>query len=240
MSPAAKPKILTTAEFHAAVHALAPAVAVFDCDGTLWSGDAGVGFMRWTIDNGLLSRDTIDWLDDRYRAYLRGEVSELAICGEMVQIYQGLRESEMRSAAAEFFATQIEPNLFAEMQTLVRELQARGSEIWAVSSTCNWVVEEGMRRFEIPSERILATRVAVVEGFVTPTLHRRSHRRGQGRIPGPRRHHAARRRLRQLHPRRRHAGHRPPRLPHRPQPRPARALRPGALARLLPRLRRAA
>ena len=170
MSPAAKPKILTTAEFHAAVHALAPATAVFDCDGTLWSGDAGVGFMRWTIDHGLLSRDTIDWLDDRYRAYLRGEVSELAICGEMVQIYQGLRESEMRSAAAEFFATQIESNLFAEMQTLVRELQARGSEIWAVSSTCNWVVEEGMRRFDIPSERILATRVAVVEGFVTPTL----------------------------------------------------------------------
>ena len=170
MSPAAKPKILTTAEFHAAVHALAPAIAVFDCDGTLWSGDAGVGFMRWTIDHGLLSRDTIDWLDDRYRAYLRGEVSELAICGEMVQIYQGLRESEMRSAAAEFFATQIEPNLFAEMQTLVRELQARGSEIWAVSSTCNWVVEEGMRRFDIPPERILATRVAVVEGFVTPTL----------------------------------------------------------------------
>ena len=170
MSPAAKPKILTTAEFHAAVHALAPEVAVFDCDGTLWSGDAGVGFMRWTIDNGLLSRDTIGWLDDRYRAYLRGEVSELAICGEMVQIYQGLRESEMRSAAAEFFATQIEPNLFAEMQTLVRELQARGSEIWAVSSTCNWVVEEGMHRFEIPPGRILATRVAVVEGFVTPTL----------------------------------------------------------------------
>src|SRR5208283_6231003 len=47
---------------------------------------------------------------------------------------------------------------------------ARGSEIWAVSSTCDWVVEEGMRRFEIPPGRILATRVAVVEGFVTHTL----------------------------------------------------------------------
>jgi phosphoserine phosphatase len=170
VSTAAKPKILITAEFHAAVHALAPAVAVFDCDGTLWSGDAGVGFMRWTVDGGLLSREAIGWLDDRYRAYLRGEVSELAICGEMVQIYQGLRESEMRSAAAEFFAARIEKNIFPEMQLLVRDLQARGSEIWAVSSTCNWVVEEGMSRFEIPPGRILATRVAVVEGFVTPTL----------------------------------------------------------------------
>ena len=97
--------------------------------------------MRWTVDGGLLSRDTIDWLDDRYRAYLRGEVSELAICGEMVQIYQGLRESEMRSAAAEFFATRIEPNLFPEMLALVRQLQARSTQIWAVSSTCNWVID---------------------------------------------------------------------------------------------------
>ena len=172
MSPAAKPQLLTTAEFHAAVHALAPEVAVFDCDGTLWSGDAGTGFMRWTVDGGLLSRKAIDWLDDRYRAYLRGEVSELAICGEMVQIYQGLRESEMRSAAAEFFATRIEPNLFPEMLTLVRDLQARGTEIWAVSSTCNWVIEEGMRRFEIPPDRILAARVAIDSeaGLVTHTL----------------------------------------------------------------------
>ena len=170
MSTAAKPQTLTTAEFHAAVHELAPATAVFDCDGTLWSGDAGVGFMRWTVDHGLLSRDTIDWLDDRYRAYLRGEVSELAICGEMVQIYQGLRESEMRSAAAEFFAERIEKNIFPEMLALIRQLQARGSEIWAVSSTCNWVVEEGMRRFDIAAARILATRVAVVDGFVTHSL----------------------------------------------------------------------
>jgi phosphoserine phosphatase len=168
--PPAIPEVLSTSEFHAAVHALAPEVAVFDCDGTLWSGDAGTGFMRWTVDGGLLSRDTIDWLDDRYRAYLRGEVSELAICGEMVQIYQGLRESEMRSAAAEFFATRIEPNLFPEMLTLVRDMQASGTQIWAVSSTCNWVIEEGMRRFEIPPERILAARVAVVDGFVTHTL----------------------------------------------------------------------
>ena len=172
VSPAAKPQLLTTAEFHAAVHALAPEVAVFDCDGTLWSGDAGTGFMRWTVDGGLLSRKAIDWLDDRYRAYLRGEVSELAICGEMVQIYQGLRESEMRAAAAEFFAKRIEPNLFPEMRTLVRDLQARGTQIWAVSSTCNWVIEEGMRRFEIPPDRILAARVAIDSeaGLVTHTL----------------------------------------------------------------------
>ena len=69
---------------------------VFDCDGTLWSGDAGSSFMKWSIETGLVSREAADWIDARYRAYHRNEVSEIAICGEMVQLYQGLREDELR------------------------------------------------------------------------------------------------------------------------------------------------
>jgi phosphoserine phosphatase len=163
-------KILSTAEFHSAVHALAPRVAVFDCDGTLWSGDAGSTFMRWTIEQGLLSPEAVAWLDDRYRGYLTGQVSELAICGEMVQVYRGLRESDMRAAAATFFSTQIEQNIFPEMLTLTRELQSTGTDIWAVSSTCNWVVEEGVKRFSIPANRVLAARVAITNGIVTDRI----------------------------------------------------------------------
>ena len=170
MSNAVSATLLTTAEFHAAVHALSPRVAVFDCDGTLWSGDAGSGFMRWTIDQGLLSQDAIAWLDQRYKGYLAGQVSELAICGEMVQVYRGLRESDMRAAAAEFFSTQIERNIFPEMLTLIRQLQAAGTEIWAVSSTCDWVIDEGVRRFDIPAKRVLAARVAIANGLVTNTI----------------------------------------------------------------------
>ena len=170
MSNAVSATLLTTAEFHAAVHQLAPRVAVFDCDGTLWSGDAGSGFMRWTIDRGILSPGAIARLDVRYKGYLAGQVSELAICGEMVQIYSGLREADMRAAAAEYFATQIESNIFPEMLTLVRELQTAGTEIWAVSSTCDWVIDEGVRRFNIPANRVLAAHVAIDNGLITDTL----------------------------------------------------------------------
>ena len=162
--------ILTTEQFHARVHSLAPKIAVFDCDGTLWSGDAGSSFMRWTMDTGLLSRDAIDWLNDRYTGYQRGEVSELAICGEMVQVYQGLRESELRRAAADFFLNHIERNIFPEMLQLVTELQAAGTDIWAVSSTCDWVVEEGVKRFNIPANRVLAACVNLENGFATDRL----------------------------------------------------------------------
>jgi phosphoserine phosphatase len=161
---------LSTSEFLASVHALSPAVAVFDCDGTLWSGDAGSGFMNWTIETGLVSREVTDWIDGRYRGYLKGEVSEEAICGEMVQMYQLLREEEMRGAAKVFFEAQIERNIFPEMLALVEELRGKGVEIWAVSSTNNWVIDEGMRRFGIPADRVLAARVEVRDGVVTDVL----------------------------------------------------------------------
>jgi phosphoserine phosphatase len=161
---------LSTLEFLEAVRALSPAVAVFDCDGTLWSGDAGSGFMNWTLETGLVSRDAADWIDGRYRGYLRGEVSEVAICGEMVQMYQRLREEEMRQAAKAFFKAQVERNIFPEMQALVEDLRGKGVELWAVSSTNNWVIEEGVRRFGIPAERVLAAQVEVKDGVVTDVL----------------------------------------------------------------------
>jgi phosphoserine phosphatase len=161
---------LSTSEFHSAVHALSPSVAVFDCDGTLWSGDAGTGFMAWTIETGLVSREATDWIDARYRSYLRGEVSEVAICGEMVQMYQRLREDEMRRAAKVFFESRIASNIFPEMLALGDELRGNGVEIWAVSSTNNWVIEEGVRRFGIPAERVLAACVQVKDGMVTDVI----------------------------------------------------------------------
>ncbi len=99
-SPAVR---LTTPEFLASVLALRPAVAVFDCDGTLWSGDAGYGFMVWSMELGLVSRNASDWIDSQYRLYRSGEVSEMEMCAEMVQVYAGLREDELRKASAEYF-----------------------------------------------------------------------------------------------------------------------------------------
>ena len=126
--------------------------------------------MRWTMDTGLLSREATDWLNSRYAEYKRGTVSELAICGEMVQIYHGLRESELRRAAATFFRDHIERNIFPEMLELVTALQRDGVEIWAVSSTCDWVIEEGVQRFNIPANRVLAARVAIDNGRASERL----------------------------------------------------------------------
>jgi phosphoserine phosphatase len=126
--------------------------------------------MNWTVETGLVSREATDWIDTRYRGYLKGDVSEVAICGDMVQMYQRLREEEMRRAAKTFFESQIERNIFPEMLALVEQLRSKGADIWAVSSTNNWVIEEGVRRFGILADRVLAARVEVKDGVVTDVL----------------------------------------------------------------------
>jgi phosphoserine phosphatase len=148
----------------------APRIAVFDCDGTLWNGDSGHGFMVWSLEHGLVSRSTSDWMDTRYRAYLAGTVSEAQICGEMVQIYSGLREQELRDAAARYFSKHVQPHIFSEMAALVAGMQAANIELWAVSSTNKWVVSEGVRQFGIPQERVLAAEVKVANGMIASDL----------------------------------------------------------------------
>lgn len=161
---------LTTPEFFASVLAPRPAIAVFDCDGTLWSGDAGYGFMVWSIESGLVSRNASDWIDSQYRLYRSGEVSEAEMCAEMVQVYAGLREHELRKATAEYFHAEIEARIFPEMRDLVAQLRAGGTDIWAVSSTNNWLIEEAVRLLGIPAERVLAAAVRVKDGLITSEL----------------------------------------------------------------------
>lgn len=157
----------TAQEFKRLVLEAKPRIAVFDCDGTLWGGDAGYGFMVWSLEQGLVSRSTSDWIDNRHRAYRGGEVSEEDICGEMVQIYEGLRDNELRAAAAEYVSQFVRPRIFAEMIDLVAALKAAGTELWAVSSTNRWVVAEGLRDFGIAEDRVLAADVRVKDGVIS-------------------------------------------------------------------------
>jgi phosphoserine phosphatase len=160
----------TAREFERQVLESRPKVAVFDCDGTLWSGDSGYGFMIWTLETGLVSRSTSDWIDTRYRGYLAGSVSELQICGEMVQIYAGLHEPELRAAAAKYVDEFVRGRIFPEMAALASALRQQDVELWAVSSTNKWVVAEGVRDFGIPESRVLAADVAVKNDIITTDL----------------------------------------------------------------------
>ena len=154
------------------VLALAPGLVVLDCDGTLWAGDSGADFFYWELERGLVPPEVERWARDRYQQYLAGRVSEEQMCGEMVAMHAGREEARLVAAAREFFEREIAGRIFPEMLELAVRLRAAGAELWAVSSTNNWVVEAGVQRFGIPPERVLAATVRVDGGIVTGTLLR--------------------------------------------------------------------
>ncbi len=162
----------TASEFKKSVLQLQPQLAVFDCDGTLWSGDAGFGFFDWELKHGLVANDVVRWARARYEDYLAGKVSEDDMCAEMVTINRGLPAAEVKRAAAEFFEEEMTHGFFPEIKDLVSELHKTGCEIWAVSSTSEWVIQAGMKHFGIVPGRILAAAVAVEEGRVTDKVIR--------------------------------------------------------------------
>jgi phosphoserine phosphatase len=83
---------------------LSPRLAVFDCDGTLWSGDAGEGFFDWEMKRGVVSDEIVRRMRSRYADYKAGKVSEDDMCGEMVTRHKGLAETDMLSLARQYFA----------------------------------------------------------------------------------------------------------------------------------------
>src|SRR5690242_18425553 len=91
------------AAFIDSVLRLQPRFAAFDCDGTLWSGDAGEGFFRWAFAHKLVSDKIIREETARHIEYRAGRVSEDEMCGRMATLHEGLTESEVERAAAEFF-----------------------------------------------------------------------------------------------------------------------------------------
>ncbi len=162
----------TQTEFIEAVLSLKPLVATFDCDGTLWSGDAGEGFFSWELQQGLLSEEAARWIRSRHAEYRAGKVAEEVMCGEMVTIHHGLREDIVQQAADIFFPNAIGPTIFPDMQELVRRLLDSGCDVWAVSSSNQWVIRSGMRVFGIPENRILSAEVVIEDGVITDRLVR--------------------------------------------------------------------
>ena len=162
----------TQAEFVKSVLNLQPRVATFDCDGTLWSGDAGEGFFSWELQQGLVSDEIARWARARYADYKAGNVPEDVMCGEMVTMHHGLREEVVQQACDTYFPDAIGPNIFPEMLELVQRLRASGCDVWAVSSSNQWIIRSGMKYFGIPQNRILSAETTVENGIITDRLVR--------------------------------------------------------------------
>ena len=94
------------------------------------------------------------------------------MCGEMVTIHRGIPCDLIEREAAEFFEKTISSKIFPEMQELTLRLRDSGCEMWAISSTNDWVVRSAVPRFGIAPERVLAACVHTENGCATDRLIR--------------------------------------------------------------------
>ena len=159
-------------EFLASVLRLQPKVAVFDCDDTLWKGDMGAAFFYWEIEQGLIPKQVADWALPRYDDYKAGRVDEETMCGEMVTIHATLPENRITAAAQRFFDLFVRQRIFPELQRLTHRLVETGCQLWAVSSTNDWVIRAAAPHFGFPPEHVLAASVAIAGGYATDKLIR--------------------------------------------------------------------
>jgi phosphoserine phosphatase len=127
-------------------------------------------FLYWEIEQGFFPTEVTQAIMQRYDEYLAGRVSEDDMCGEMVQIHRGIEEKKIRESAARFAKSNVVPQIFPEMRALIQSLHESGAQVWAVSSTNNWVIEEAVKSLGIPAERVLAVRVEIENGMATDRL----------------------------------------------------------------------
>jgi phosphoserine phosphatase len=166
------PATLKAARFIDSVLLLRPRLAVFDCDGTLWAGDAGEGFFDWELKHGVVSEEIVRWARPRYADYKAGRVDEDTMCGEMVSMHRGLMEADVQRAASRYFQENFVSQIFPEMRELVVHLSKTGCDVWVASSTNEWVIQAGMKHFGVPANRILAASVQIENRKITDRLIR--------------------------------------------------------------------
>ena len=128
--------------------------------------------MDWEIENKLISDEMASWGRARYAEYVEGKVDEEAMCGEMVAWHKGLKISDLEDAGERYVVERIEKRIFPEMQEVVARLLSKGCDIWAVSSTNEWVIRAGVKRYGIRPDHVLAVSLASENGIATGKLIR--------------------------------------------------------------------
>jgi phosphoserine phosphatase len=124
------------------------------------------------MEQGLVSPEIVRGMQARHAEYSAGKVPEDVMCGEMVTMHRGLREVDVQRACDKYYALAVEQGVFPEMRELARRLREAGCDVWAVSSSNQWIIQSAMKTFGIPSDHVLAAQVAVQDGVITDRLIR--------------------------------------------------------------------
>lgn len=145
-------------------------IAVFDADGTLWRGDIGEAFFRDQV-----ARGTVPHAPPKNEAWnfyfnetIKGDCAKAF--GWLAQWNTGVKETDLKAWAKEFYEREWAKLAFEPVRQLVRKMTEVGIEVWVVSGSIRWVVAAGAATYGIPEHRVIGTSVDVENGVLTDRI----------------------------------------------------------------------
>lgn len=157
-------------------------VAVFDADGTLWRGDIGEAFFRHQVE-----KKTIPGAPpkDAWNTYLKESLEGDATVAYawLAQWNAGVFEHDLKVWCQEFFEDVWTGNIFEPVKQLTQKLKSEDFEVWVVTGSPRWIVQAGVKNYDIDVDRVIGTNVVVENGVLTERLQNEvPYRAGKARL----------------------------------------------------------
>jgi HAD superfamily phosphoserine phosphatase-like hydrolase len=130
------------------------ATAVFDADGTIWSGDVGEDFLRELIAQNRLIDPPPGDLYERYeRLVPQDGARAFSLCVEWMR---GLLLEDVERWSSELFAQRFVARVFPAMRGVLSAFRDAGVEVFLVSASNVWSVRAGAPHVFADPSRVLA------------------------------------------------------------------------------------
>ncbi len=145
-------------------------VAAFDADGTLWPSDVGRYFFQHQIKNHLLKSREAD-PQKKFNSLLDTKDHRRRALTWLALVMSGFEEREVKKWGKDFLKNfPLKP--FAFQQELIGWFLKQGGEVFVVSSSVRWVLEEAVSRCFplLKKENIIGVETYVEKGVITDKL----------------------------------------------------------------------
>ena len=133
---------------------------VFDADGTLWEQDVNNLLLNYQIENNL--RD----LKDLLRPIYEEEGHRKERCKEFVRRQAGFSPEDIKQQLREALKIRL-LTIFSFQIELMRYFKKKGLKIFIVTASIKWLVEEIVKRENLPVDQVLGMQVRLNEGRLT-------------------------------------------------------------------------
>ena len=145
---------------------MSAALALFDLDHTLLSGDSDVLWCEFLMDEEVLDRAEFGARNaEMARRYAEGSVTALDFCNFYVSTLAGRSPSAWQPICERFVATAVLPRIPASARALVESHRERGDRLVMTTATNRLLTEATARHLRI--DTLIATEVEVANDVCT-------------------------------------------------------------------------